>query len=673
MNWLKHARINGKLILPYNEIEKEKFQSGKRALELLGVPHEVGIENVVLNEEDSKTLFVNLGISLDIFEKDEIFLKDMFNDECIFKSVKGKKGLLNNSKTVLDIINDICEFEIKDKAGDFIGTRMGRPEKAKLRKLTGSPNVLFPVGNEGGRFRSVQAACDVGSVKSSFPIRFCDVCKREGIYTICEECGAKCRKMYFFYDTNEKSFEKKIEESEKEGRPFCNQSLDVVHYFKKARERLGMNKYEVPSLIKGVRGMSSDEKQIEHLCKGILRAKYDLQVNKDGTIRFDATELPIVCFKPKEIFVSVEKLRELGYDKDVNGRDLVHDEQVLELMPHDIILPCCNESPDEKADDVFVRICKFVDDLLTKFYGLRSFYNVKKRDDLIGKMGVFIAPHNCAGVICRFIGFSNTQGLFASPYMHAAVRRDCDGDEAAVMLLGDVLLNFSRKYLPSHRGGNQDAPLVLNAKIDAGEVDDQILDFELVSEYPLELYRLSEKREHSSEIKINSVKNILKQSEDPFVNVGYTHDTKNFNDGVGCSSYKLLANMNDKVGHQMRLVEKLRGVDTADTARLMIERHFIRDVRGNLRKFSMQSFRCVTCNGIIRRPPLSGVCLKCGGKLIFTINEGGIKKYLELALSLAEKYNLSDYMKQNLDLIKRYIESIFGKEKEKQTGLDEFF
>ena len=105
-----------------------------------------------------------------------------------------------------------------------------------------------------------------------------------------------------------------------------------------------------------------------------------------------------------------------------------------------------------------------------------------------------MAPHNCAGVICRFIGFSNTQGLFASPYMHAAIRRDCDGDEAAIMLLGDVLLNFSREFLPSHRGGTQDAPLVLNAKIDAGEVDDQILDFEFLREYPLELYRASRKR-----------------------------------------------------------------------------------------------------------------------------------------------------------------------------------
>jgi DNA polymerase II large subunit len=118
--------------------------------------------------------------------------------------------------------------------------------------------------------------------------------------------------------------------------------------------------------------------------------------------------------------------------------------------------------------------------------------------------------------------------------------------------------------------------------------------------------------------------------------------------------------MQEKVNHQMALVEKIRAVDTSDIARLIIERHFIRDLRGNLRKFSIQTFRCVACNEIVRRVPLAGVCPFCGGKLIFTIHEGGIKKYLEPALNLATKYNLSPYLKQSLELTKRYVESIFG-------------
>jgi DNA polymerase II large subunit len=165
----------------------------------------------------------------------------------------------------------------------------------------------------------------------------------------------------------------------------------------------------------------------------------------------------------------------------------------------------------------------------------------------------------------------------------------------------------------------------------------------------------------------------LKEGKNPFVDLGFTHNTDNFNDGVVCSAYKLLETMQDKVDHQMGLVEKIRAVDTADAARLIIDRHFLKDLKGNLRKFSMQTFRCVACNEIMRRPPLSGVCSKCGGKIIFTINEGGIKKYLEPALNLAEKYNLSTYVKQNLQILKENIDSVFGKETEKQKTISDYF
>lgn len=663
LEWLKCSWYDGKLIFPYTKKDKENFEIGKRALELLGVEHEVTVENVVLSSENSKALLFNLGFSSDIFEKSEkVLLKDFWREE--FSNFSEEK--------ILDFVNSLCSIKIKDKSGDFIGARMGRPEKAKLRKLTGSPNVLFPVGNEGGRLRSLIDAYNIGYVKSEFPIKKCEKCGNETIYSFCEKCGEESKQLYYYQFSKEISEEK--EKGETQGSSSSFKSLPIKDYFDSAVERLGLTRDQIPALIKGIRGMSSDSKIPERIEKGILRAKYDLQVNKDGTIRMDATELPITHFKPKEVRVSVEKLKEMGYNKDIYGKELANGEQILELMPHDLLLPSSSESPDEKGEDVFLKICNFVDDELMKIYGMDKFYNVNDKEDLIGKLCVFMAPHNVAGVIGRVVGFSNTQGLLASPYMHAAVRRDCDGDEAAVMLLGDVLLNFSRRFLPGHRGGTQDAPLVLNAKIDAGEVDDQILDFEFVDgNYPLELYLLAEKRKHSREAScVKLCSDILREGKDPFTNIGFTHDTFDISKGVVCSSYKTLPTMKDKVEHQMALVEKIRAADEADTARLIIDRHFIRDMRGNLRKFSMQGFRCVGCNEIMRRPPLNGVCPKCGGKIIFTIHEGGIKKYLEPALELANKYNLSPYMKQNLGLIKEYIDSIFGKEKEIQVGLGEF-
>ncbi len=658
--WLNSSWIDGRLIFPWTKKEREVFSEGKRALELLGVPHQVVSGKVILGVEESKAFLFNFGIDFNSFSK-KIFLKSLNWDK--FKINKG----------VLEIINSFSKFKIKDKAGEFIGTRMGRPEKAKVRKLVGSPNVLFPVGNQGGRLRSIEAACEEGYVKSTFSLFYCEKCEEERIYRKCEKCLSETRQKYYFSDVKEKSFEKKLEYSQREGVPYSQKKIDIKNYFENAKNALSFKGDELPLLIKGVRGMSSESKIPENIAKGILRAKYNLQVNKDGTVRMDATELPLVSFKPKEIGTEISKLKELGYTEDIYGKPLISEEQIIELMPHDILIPNAPETPDEKGEDVFVKLCNFVDDLLTKLYGLPPYYNVKTKEDIIGKLGVCMAPHNCAGVICRFIGFSKTLGLLASPFMHAAIRRDCDGDEAAIMLLGDVLLNFSRKFLPSHRGGTQDAPLVLNAKIDAGEVDDQILDFEAVYEYPLDLYLLAEKGEHSSKVTVPTIRDLLKKGKDPFRNLGFTHDTLDINEGVSCSAYKLLESMGEKVKHQMELVEKIRAVDTEDTAKLIINRHFIRDLKGNLRKFSMQEFRCVQCNEIMRRPPLNGKCVLCGGKIIFTIHEGGIKKYLEPALELAKKYNLDSYLKQNLSLIKGYVESIFGKELEKQEKLENWF
>jgi len=642
IEWTEYAVIKPeKIILPLID----RLQESKRVLELIGLPHKVASNEYVVIEGDWAESFI-LCLKLRDFNKEQL-LKD-----------------LEESTNLLNFINKNSLIKIRDKSGLYVGARMGRPEKAKMRKLTGSPHSLFPVGKEGGRLRCFQETLEKGKVTAQFQNRKCIQCNKRVVYPLCHTCGSKTIKLKKCRDCGD------VEDCEHNPKDYFDGEIPIREYFDSVLNHLEIRSY--PQLIKGVRGTANKEHIPEHLAKGILRAIHEVYVNKDGTIRYDMTEMPLTHFKPKEIGTSIQKLKEMGYTHDIYEKELEEENQILELRCQDLVLPSCQESLDEGADYVLSRVARFLDDLLEKLYKLPKFYNIQKKEDIVGHLVIGLSPHTASGIVGRIIGFSKTQTMLAHPLYHSIMRRDCDGDEAGVMLLLDAMLNFSPKLLSNHRGATQDEPLVLTSIIVPAEVDDMVFDMDVAFRYPLELYELCEDYKMPAEIKIVTLNGFLR-SEKQYEGYGFTHDTDDFNVGVRCSSYKTIPTMQEKVEKQMYLVEKLRAVDTSDVARLVIERHFMRDIRGNLRKFSMQEFRCVKCNEKFRRPPLRGNCTKCKGKIIFTISEGSVLKYLEPSLSLAEKYNVPAYLQQTLQLTKQMTDTLFGKEIDKQDNLDKWF
>ena len=993
--------------------------------------------------------------------------------------------------------------------------------------MTGSPQVMFPVGEEGGRLRCFQAALKEGKIEAEFPVLKCEKCGKQSVYGVCEECGSENKQLYF---CNTCGILEKDVCDHGECRSFMKQSIDIRNYYKHALKMCKMN--ISPELVKGVRGTSNKDHVPENLSKGLLRAKHEIYVNKDGTVRFDMSEVPVTHFIPNEIGTSVERLKELGYENDTYGDKLENPDQVVEIKPQDVIIPAADGALDEQSNKVLVRVAKFIDDLLVNIYGLEPYYNVKSKNDLVGHLVLALAPHISAGMVGRIIGFSNTQGFFTHPMFHAALRRDCfshdtylpffikgrweikkigkvienlnpvdvvdsfgtkevkisgvktlgsnsivnvnnftkhspqkfvriktasgkliettdnhkhvvfdkrkriilahnlklgdklglpfkidvptkdinefdlidllsdqewvmvrgvnkyfnikkyaknyfskkdydnytrrdsypiefivnlkrkglifsdnlyvsakrdnvkipakikisneflrlvglyvaegysrgidgrlyqvyiaaqekeirsfvkvnmrnifglvhtenkkdrvtyssrilyhlficilgcgssayekrlpslflnlpkyrighmlsgyfegdgsvsksdnrvtfdtvsrgllkdldfvfaqlgifiknyeykslpgkkvrefyidkgrdvpefivvkgiiqsifvkrffkyvgfissrkqgvlnylakknprgimqehddlfiydkivslrvlpekesyclnvngnevvansiltrqcDGDEASISMLMDAVLNFSRNYLPTTRGAStMDAPLVLTSKLIPAEVDDQAHGLDVVWKYPLELYDAALEYKNPWEVKVEQLNSRLNKPEQ-YEGLGFTHDVSSINVGVSCSAYKSLPSMDEKLAGQMAIAEQVRAVNTGDVARLVIEKHFLKDTRGNLRKFSQQQFRCVKCNSKFRRPPLVGRCTKCSGKIIFTISEGSVVKYLDKSINLAENYDVPAYIKQSLDLLKRRVESMFGRDKEKQSGLGEF-
>ncbi len=660
LNQLETAKIVGeekivKIIFKKNDDLKE-------ILEKLGMSHTfINNEFIILAEAEANSL---------------LFTLNSFSKE---KREETKKKIISSEKEILDLLSELCGVTIRDKAGTFIGARMGRPEKAKMRKLTGSPHVLFPVGDEGGRFRSFQSAVEQNKIKAQFPICYCEKCKKETIYNSCESCDKKTKQKYYCREHGvvDKDVCQKphtvrgIPEGPIKAYSYRQKEIDISYYFNLALKHLDLKIY--PDVIKGVRGTSNKDHIPENLVKGILRAKNGINVNKDGTTRYDMTELPITHFTSNEIHTPIEKLKEMGYNKDIHGLELENENQILEIKPQDIILPCSENALEYSADKILLNVANFVDELLVKFYNLKPFYKLKTSRDLIGHLVIGLAPHISAGTIGRIIGFSETQGCFAHPLYHAALRRDCDGDEACVMLVMDAFLNFSRQFLPDRRGSRtMDSPLVLTSRLVPSEVDDMAHGIDVMWKYPLEFYEAASEYKNPRDIKIEQIKHRL-NTPGQYEGMGFTHNISNMNKGVLISAYKILPTMEDKLKGQMMLAEKIKAVNVSDVAAAVIQKHFLKDIKGNLRKFSMQQFRCVACNEKFRRPPLLGKCTKCGGKIIFTISEGSVGKYLEPSISLAKKYGVSTYLLQTLEITKRNFESVFGKDKEKQTGLGEWF
>jgi len=416
--------------------------------------------------------------------------------------------------------------------------------------------------------------------------------------------------------------------------------------------------------VRGVLGLTSDYKIPEYLGKGILRAKHDVYCYRDGTARFDATDAPLTHFTPKEIGVPVSRLRELGYVIDYDGAPLVSEDQILELKVQDVIVP-------ENGADYLLRVGRFVDDCLERMYNLPRYYNFHTQEDVIGELVIGLAPHTSAGIIGRLVGFTNASVCYAHPYWHAAKRRNCDGDEDALILVLDALLNFSKSYLPAGRGGLMDAPLVLSTILNPTEVDDESHNIEVCRRYPAQFYDLVSEARHPKDVQglVDIISSRL-NSPAQYEGFGFTHSTTSFDIGPKNSRYKILETMDDKLEAQLRLATMIKAVDAPDVASRVLSTHFFRDIRGNLRAYSTQKIRCLKCNKTYRRVPISGQCTCGEARLSLTVRQKNISKYLRVTEKIIHDHNLDQYMQERLQLITAALDSLFVSE---QTSLSDYF
>ncbi|MDD3160069.1 MAG: DNA polymerase II large subunit [Candidatus ainarchaeum sp.] len=619
----------------------------KKLLEKIGLPHTVE-QNLIVIQDYVKTLIATFNL-LNLNESKKFLLE-------------------NKDEKILDYLSNLSNLKIKDKAGSFVGSRMGRPEQAKPREMKGNPHVLFPIGLYGGNTRSINKAIDEnnnasGKVnveiakylipktnKNSFLAYDLLSQERTVLLNNCKKCSAS-----FLGEMCPKC-----------GGPVSNSMLQEVNLRDELARAKANLKLPLPDLIKGVKGMINDFKEVEPLEKGILRARHDVHIFRDATSRFELLNATITHFKPKEINLTIEKVKELGYQTDYLGNEIISEEQIIEIFPQDIII-------NDTAGDWMLNVSKFIDDELVLFYKDKPFYNAKTKEDLIGHYVLGLAPHTSAAVTARVLGYTKSRLGYGHPYFVCAKRRNVDGDQDSIMLLMDGLLNFSQKFLANRNGGKMDAAIVFSTIVNPSEIDDEVHQMETVGEYNLNFY------EKASQIVLpNSITDIeivdkKRNKDNQYSNILFTHHTNIFDEGPKKSRYIQLKSMEEKITRQNNLQKKILAVESKDCLEKVMTSHFLPDIIGNSRAFSRQSFRCTTCNEKYRRLPLSGRCYKCGKEtIILTIHQGSVKKYLKIAQNLAKQEGLSSYLIQRLDMIEKEIDSVFKDDHEEQKSLFDY-
>lgn len=401
-----------------NRLLLSRSETVVQALETLLVPHRRDENHVQI--ERWRPLTRSLGVT-------DVEAGELRVDPAV--AIEASDGLA--------AINELAPFSLRAKGPTRIGNRMGRPEKSERRDLSPPVHTLFPIGNAGGDQRNVSDATRHAETMQDRPgemtvelgERYCAPCDRTTFRPRCEACGTRTTLHWECRDCGT-VLEDPVDDEpacprcERTVTPVAEQVVDLDALYHEALDGVGERETSF-SILKGVKGLMSANKTPEPIEKGILRAKHDVSVFKDGTVRYDMTDLPVTAVRPEEVGVDSDTFRELGYHEDIHGDPLSHDDQLVELRVQDIIV-----APD--ALDHLHRTANFVDDLLETVYDLEPYYELDDPEDLVGELVFGMAPHTSAAVVGRIVGSTEASVGYAHPYFHAAKRRNCFHPETEI-------------------------------------------------------------------------------------------------------------------------------------------------------------------------------------------------------------------------------------------------
>jgi DNA polymerase II large subunit len=411
------------------------------------------------------------------------------------------------------------------------------------------------------------------NINVELPVRICSICNEITYKYQCPKCGARTIKGYHCLRCGSYTDSITCPHCGSRTEPYDLFNINAEEYHKAIRN-IGLG---APNVLKPVK----NSKGYEIIEKGILRAFNEVLVSNDGVIKVQLTNAPLTQFKPKDVNVDIKILKSLGYNYDVDGNPLQNDEQIVNLLPYDVILP-------KYVGEIFLRVAKFVDAELQKLYKLPPFYYISDLHELIGHLIIGFAPNSRIGIIGRIIGFTNSDILYANPSWHSSKGRKCNGHKDYIVLALDLVLNYSSSYL-----GLNNRPFIINTNINEVKMIDE----------PITIYDTA-----WTEEQINAVllpKELSKYNKfmmhSPFLNNPVLHTSED-------------QNILSIIEKYLNILPKLEYID-AEKNLLMLSEQLLPILKKNLLSYLTSGFTCIKCGSFYKRPPLSGVCIKCNSDL----------------------------------------------------------
>ncbi|MDP6459927.1 MAG: DNA polymerase II large subunit, partial [Candidatus Hydrothermarchaeota archaeon] len=218
-----------------------KRSGDKRILEELGVPHNIEGEEVLIPEY--QPLLRVLGI-------DDGRIEDFIKT-------------YEKAESSMEIVNSFG-ITVREKAPTYIGARMGRPEKAKERKMQPAVNVLFPVGQNGGRTRDVKKAAQKEKITVEVARRACVKCGSTAIDTLCLTCGEETKLSRACLSCGRSGDSEYCRYCGRRTAFYEAREVEIGQSLRRAVDLVGDTSRE----LKGVIGMTSEHKIPESLAKG---------------------------------------------------------------------------------------------------------------------------------------------------------------------------------------------------------------------------------------------------------------------------------------------------------------------------------------------------------------------------------------------------------------------